>query len=137
MVYGDFLIHFSELFVEVDYYKDTANTGAGFTREYLGKVNIILQPDNGEQLLGPSGRLAGRSNWRVADSSDTECVWVEENSPLEIGHTIQHPDNHMFYKVIEYSSWGFYAGFKAFKAQKIQGNNCNSDDSMDISQGVF
>lgn len=137
MVYGDFLIHFSELFIEVDYYKDIPNVGAGFKREHLGKVNVILQPGSGEQLLGPSGRLAGRSNWRVADSSDNECLWVEESSPLEIGHTIQHPDNKQFYRVVDYSSWGFYAGFKSFKIQKIQGNNCNNNDSIEINQGVF
>ena len=137
MGYGDSLIHFSELFVEAEYYKDTPKVGAGYDREYLGKVDIIIQPGTGEQLVGPSGRLAGRSNWRVADSSDTEYVWVSEDSPLQIGHTIKHPQNNLFYKVVESSPWSFYAGFKAYNIQKIQGNNSNDKTSVGIKQGVF
>ena len=138
MVYGDSLIHFSEMLVSVDYYKDTPKVGEGYDRVYLGKVDIILQSSTtGEQLVGPSGRLAGRSNWRVIDSSDNEEVWVEETSPLELGHTIKHPSNGLYYKVVSKSSWGYYAGFKAFKIQKIQGNNDNNLEPAGIKQGAF
>lgn len=137
MVYGDALIHFSELFVSVDYYKDTPKVGDGYNREHLGKTDIILQPGTGEQIVGPSGRLAGRSNWRVIDSSDNEYVWVAEDSPLQIGHTIKHPENSLFYKVVESTAWSFYAGFRAYKIQKIQGNNENTSAAPSLKQGVF
>lgn len=138
MVYGDSLIHFSEMLVSVDYYKDTPKVGEDYDRVYLGKVDIILQSNaTGEQLVGPSGRLAGRSNWRVIDSSDNEEVWVEETSPLELGHTIKHPSNGLYYKVVAKSSWGYYAGFKAFKIQKIQGNNNNSNNSLQTKKGIY
>ena len=55
MVYGDSLIHFSELFVPVEYYQDTPTVGDGYDRVYLGTVDIILQPGNGQQLVCPSG----------------------------------------------------------------------------------
>ena len=137
MVYGDSLIHFSELFVSVEYYQDTPTVGDGYDRVYLGTVDIILQPGTGEQLVGPSGRLAGRSNWRVIDSSDNESVWVPEDSPLKIGHTIKSPENGLFYKVVESSPWSFYAGFKSYKIQKIQGNNDNNLEPAGIKQGAF
>lgn len=137
MIYGNSLLHFSELFVTVEYYKDTANIGAGFTREYLGTTVIIIQQGSGETLVGPSGRLAGRSNWRVADSSDYETIWTMEDSPLELGLTIKHPENNLFYRLVKGTSWEEYAGYKKFGLQKIQGNNNNSSVAPTVKSGVF
>lgn len=138
MLYGDMLIHFSEMFLTVKYFTQIPQVGAGYTNksEEL-TTEIILQAGTGSEIEGPSGRLSGRANWRVNDISDTEDIWTREDSPLKEGYYIIHPTNGKVYIVNKSLDWGLYGGFKAWEIVRVQGNNGTTASTIAVKAGSF
>ena len=138
MLYGDLLVHFIEMFLTVDYFTQLPNVGVGYNnKSEVLKTEIILQPSTGEEIKGPSGRLAGRSNWRVNDISDSEDIWTRDDTPLKIGYYIVHPENKNIYIVNSKKNYGYYAGFIAWEIVRVQGNSVTTSSTTTVKEGSF
>lgn len=135
-IYGDILVHFSEQFVTTEYFVKEPIVGAGLKTQSSGTCRLILQSGEGMQILGSSGRLAGRSNWRVLDYSDNEFIWVRKDSPIQIGYYIIHPKSKELYAVVRAADWDFYAGFNAFQISRVQGKTDDKQNTT-INKGEF
>ena len=138
MIYGNTIIHFSELFRDVEYFTQKPKIGAGYTdKSEVKTTRLILQSDTGIEIKGTSGRLSGRNNWKIYDKSDTEIIWIKEDSPLAIGYYLIHPDNHEVYAIIKDTGWSHEGGFRSLVIERVQGNNNGVNEELKISTGVY
>ena len=136
MIYGNMLIHFTELYRTVEYFTQEPKIAAGYkNKSEVKTTRIILQTDTGMSIKGTSGRLSGRNNWKIYDFSDDDTIWVPNNSPLKVGYYIKHPGNDYIYAVVKEAPWEYEGGFRIMKIEKVQGGI--TDSPLSITTGSY
>lgn len=126
--YGDILVHFPELRIEIPYFEQTANIGAGYTAVGESRnISVIRQ-------TGPGRRLSGttRSDFNaispVLKINDNLDIWTEEK--LTVGWFVAYENE--VYRIVRQYDWLLEAGFYGYGLEKVVGNDGSTDVAVDL-----
>lgn len=135
-IYGDMLIYFSDLFIDVHYFKQIARVGSGYDPNGAKVIkSVIFQSINGSEIAGPVGRLAKRSGWGNLALGDTQTIWSQER--LTEGDYVQVVNSKRIYRLLSQLDWGNEAGFFVYGIEKVIGDNGNKNEELPIYEGEF
>lgn len=132
-VYGDSLLFFPELFIDVSYFNQLPKIGAGYTAEGTPTtIRIIRQTGRGYRLSDVM-KTGSENISSVLNKIDENQVWYDQR--LNIGWFILLGG--LVYRLVEELDWLLESGFYGYSIEKVVGNNGVTETTLPIQSGVI
>ena len=132
-VYGDSLLYFSELYIDVSYYNQIAKIGAGYTPDGTPTIIRVIRQTGKGFKLSDVMKTGSENISSVLNKIDNNQIWYE--SRLEIGWFIGMTNG--VYRIKEELDWLIEAGFYGYTLEKIIGNDGTTETTLPVQSGVI